>query len=55
MPLQVSAECSFRRVAADLHTAEDIRTALDRFFPEDGSVPAEVQDEPLQGPLTAED
>jgi nifR3 family TIM-barrel protein len=46
---------AFRRIAADLHTAADVRAALDRFFPEDGSVPAEVQGEPLQGPLTAED
>jgi tRNA-dihydrouridine synthase len=46
---------AFRRIAADLHTAKDIRAALDRFFPEDGSVPAEVEGEPLQGPLTAED
>jgi hypothetical protein len=42
-------------MASDLHTAKDIRAALDRFFPEDGSVPAEVQDEPLQGPMNAED
>ena len=46
---------AFRRIAPDLHTARDIRAALDRFFPADGSVPAEVQGEPLQGPLTAED
>jgi hypothetical protein len=46
---------AFRRMAPDLHTANDIRAALDRFFPEDGSVPAEVRDEPLQGPLSAED
>ncbi|MFL5427200.1 MAG: tRNA dihydrouridine synthase DusB [Myxococcales bacterium] len=46
---------AFRRIAPDLHTVADVRRALDRFFPEDGSVPAEVQGEPLQGPLTAED
>jgi tRNA-dihydrouridine synthase len=46
---------AFRRIAPDLHTAGDVRAALDRFFPEDGSVPAEVRDEPVQGPLTAED
>jgi tRNA-dihydrouridine synthase B len=46
---------AFRRIAPDLHTVEDVRAALDRFFPEDGSVPAEVQGEPVQGPLTAED
>ena len=46
---------AFRRIAPDLHTAADVRAALDRFFPEDGSIPAEVRDEPMQGPLTAED
>jgi tRNA-dihydrouridine synthase len=46
---------AFRRIAPDLHTAADVRAALDRFFPEDGSVPAEVRDEPLQGALTAND
>jgi tRNA-dihydrouridine synthase B len=47
---------AFRRVAAELHTEEDVKRALDRFFPEDGSVPAEVRDE-APGPreLTAED
>jgi nifR3 family TIM-barrel protein len=45
----------FRRLAPDLHTAGDVRRALDRFFPEDGSIPAEVRDEPIQGPLTADD
>jgi len=46
---------AFRRVAPDLHTVADVRGALDRFFPEDGSTPAEVRGEPLQGPLTADD
>ncbi|HWE25961.1 MAG TPA: tRNA-dihydrouridine synthase, partial [Myxococcales bacterium] len=46
---------AFRRVAPDLHTVADVRAALDRFFPEDGSVPAELRDEPIQGPLTADD
>jgi nifR3 family TIM-barrel protein len=46
---------AFRRVAPDLHTVADVRRALDRLFPEDGSVPAEVRDEPVQGPLTADD
>jgi nifR3 family TIM-barrel protein len=46
---------AFRRVAPDLHTVADVRRALDRFFPEDGSVPPEVRDEPVQGPLTADD
>ncbi|HEY6051567.1 MAG TPA: tRNA-dihydrouridine synthase [Thermoanaerobaculia bacterium] len=46
---------AFRRVAPDLHTAADVKAALDRFFPEDGSIPPEVRDEPVPGPLTAED
>ncbi|HEX9602455.1 MAG TPA: tRNA dihydrouridine synthase DusB [Myxococcales bacterium] len=46
---------AFRRLAPDLHTAADVRRALDRFFPEDGSIPAEVRGEPIQGPLTADD
>ncbi|HYZ88454.1 MAG TPA: tRNA-dihydrouridine synthase, partial [Myxococcales bacterium] len=46
---------AFRRVAPDLHTVADVRAALDRFFPEDGSIPAEVRHEPVQGPLTADD
>jgi nifR3 family TIM-barrel protein len=37
---------AFRRVAPELHTFADVEKALDRFFPEDGSVPAEVRDEP---------
>lgn len=47
---------AFRRMAPELHTEDDVRRALDRFFPEDGSVPAEVRDEPV-GPreLTADD
>jgi tRNA-dihydrouridine synthase len=38
---------AFRRMAPELHTEDDVRRALDRFFPEDGSVPDEVRDEPL--------
>jgi nifR3 family TIM-barrel protein len=47
---------AFRRIAPELNTEDDVRAALDRFFPEDGSVPAEIRDEPV-GPreLTAED
>ncbi|HEY6911039.1 MAG TPA: tRNA dihydrouridine synthase DusB [Myxococcales bacterium] len=46
----------FRRLAAELHTEDDVKRALDRFFPEDGSVPAEVRDEPLVArELTADD
>ena len=37
---------AFRRMAPQLHTADDVRRALDRYFPEDGSVPDEVRDEP---------
>ena len=47
---------AFRRIAPDLHTEEDVRRALDRYFPEDGSVPAEVRDEPLVArELTSDD
>jgi nifR3 family TIM-barrel protein len=46
---------AFRRIAPDLHTVADVKAALDRFFPEDGSVPAEVRDEPLPPPPTADD
>jgi tRNA-dihydrouridine synthase B len=47
---------AFRRVAAELHTEDDVKRALDRFFPEDGSVPDEVRDEPLgTRELTADD
>jgi hypothetical protein len=47
---------AFRRVAPELHTADDVRRALDRFFPEDGTVPDEVRDEPLtERTMTAED
>ena len=47
---------AFRRMAPELHTVSDVRRALDRFFPEDGSVPAEIRDEPV-GPreLSAEE
>jgi tRNA-dihydrouridine synthase len=38
---------AFRRIAAELRTEEDVRRALDRFFPEDGSIPDEVRDEPV--------
>ena len=37
---------AFRRIAPELLTEADVKRALDRFFPEDGSVPAEVRDEP---------
>ena len=47
---------AFRRIAPDLHTEDDVRRALDRFFPEDGSVPAEVRDEPASArEMTADD
>ena len=47
---------AFRRMAAELHTVADVRRALDRIFPEDGSVPAEVRDEPVASrELTADD
>jgi nifR3 family TIM-barrel protein len=46
---------AFRRVAPELHTAGDVKRALDRFFPEDGTVPAEVRDEPEPAALTADD
>ena len=47
---------AFRRIAPELHTADDVRRALDRFFPEDGSVPDEVRGEPAAPrELTAED
>ena len=47
---------AFRRIAPELHTEDDVRRALDRFFPEDGSVPAEVRDEPANArELTADD
>ena len=47
---------AFRRIASELHTADDVHRALDRFFPEDGSVPAEVRDEPVPArQMTADD
>ncbi|HUJ25305.1 MAG TPA: tRNA dihydrouridine synthase DusB [Myxococcales bacterium] len=47
---------AFRRMAPMLHTADDVRRALDRFFPEDGSVPDEVKGEPeTPREMTAED
>src|SRR5438105_3112913 len=47
---------AFRRMAPDLHTRDDVRRALDRFFPEDGSVPPEVRDEPVGSrEMTSED
>lgn len=47
---------AFRKLAPSLHTAQDIRDALDRIFPEDGSVPSEVKDEPVgERALTADD
>jgi nifR3 family TIM-barrel protein len=46
---------AFRRIAPELNTEDDVRRALDRFFPEDGSVPAEVRDEPVPRPAGADD
>jgi nifR3 family TIM-barrel protein len=47
---------AFRRMAPGLHTLDDVKRALDRFFPEDGSVPAEVRDEPEYArEITADD
>jgi tRNA-dihydrouridine synthase B len=46
---------AFRRLAPDLHTAADVKRALDRFFPEDGTVPAEVRDEPDPPAPTADE
>lgn len=47
---------AFRQLAPTLHTVADIKAALDRIFPEDGSVPKEVQGEPEPvRALTAED
>jgi tRNA-dihydrouridine synthase B len=47
---------AFRRIAPELHTEDDVKRALDRFFPEDGSVPAEVRAEPAGArQLTADD
>ncbi len=45
---------AFRKLAPALHTVDDIRRALDRLFPEDGTVPAEVAEEPEPGALTAD-
>ncbi len=46
---------AFRRLAPTLVTAQDIRAALDRIFPEDGSVPAEVAAEPEPQAMSADD
>ncbi len=46
---------AFRKLAPTLHTVQDIRDALDRVFPEDGSVPAEVAAEPAPRAMTADD
>jgi len=47
---------AFRRIAPLLHTADDVRRALDRFFPEDGSVPDEIRGEPeTPREMTADD
>ncbi len=47
---------AFRRIAPELRTEDDVRRALDRFFPEDGSVPAEVRDEQVPPrEMTADD
>jgi tRNA-dihydrouridine synthase B len=45
---------AFRKLAPSLHTVDDIRKALDRLFPEDGTVPAEVAAEPEPGSVTAD-
>jgi len=46
---------AFRKLAPALHTIADIRDALDRLFPADGSVPAEVAKEPTPNPASADD
>ena len=46
---------AFRKLAPTLHTVQDIKDALDRLFPEDGSVPAEVAAEPAPRAITADD
>jgi nifR3 family TIM-barrel protein len=46
---------AFRKLAPTLHTVQDIRDALDRLFPEDGSVPAEVAEEPAPRALSADE
>ena len=47
---------AFRRMAPELHTEDDVKRALDRFFPEDGSVPMEVRSEPESArEITADD
>jgi nifR3 family TIM-barrel protein len=46
---------AFRKLAPALHTIEDIRDALDRLFPADGSVPAEVAAEPAPVLASAND
>jgi tRNA-dihydrouridine synthase B len=46
---------ALRRMAPSLHTAADVLAALDRLFPEDGSVPDEVAREPAPRPITADD
>jgi nifR3 family TIM-barrel protein len=38
---------AFRRLAPELQTADDVKRALDRLLPEDGSVPESVRDEPV--------
>ena len=45
---------AFRKLAPALHTVDDIRKALDRLFPEDGTVPAEVAAEPEPGAVSAD-
>jgi tRNA-dihydrouridine synthase B len=46
---------AFRKLAPTLHTVADIKAALDRIFPEDGSIPAEVAAEPAPRAMTADD
>ncbi|GAC1338379.1 MAG: tRNA dihydrouridine synthase DusB [Myxococcales bacterium] len=44
-----------RKLAPALHTVADVRAALDRIFPADGTVPAEVADEPAPATPGADD
>jgi len=46
---------AFRKLAPTLCTVADVKAALDRIFPEDGSIPAEVAAEPAPREMTADD
>ncbi len=46
---------TFRKLAPTLHTVADVQAALDRVFPEDGSVPGEVRDEPAPQAVSFEE